>query len=146
MKHKPALYALERLHAELGGQLKENRQQAVNVLRRMKQVEAVLRMLDPDFNILGIAPRRRYKRVAPFEKGKGFKAITDVLRASTEPLTSGEIAERIFEQAGDPEPSREAVRGMVPTVHSALRRHQGTAVEVVGEGMPARWRLIEHTS
>jgi hypothetical protein len=142
MKHKPALYALERLHAELGGKIKENRQHAARLAKEMKQVETVIRMLDPAFNILAIAPRRRYKSIAPFKKGHGFKAVTDVLRASTEPLTSGEIAERIFQQAGDPEPSREAIRGMVPTVHSSLQRHRGTAVEVVGEGMPARWRLI----
>jgi len=92
VKHKPALYPLERLHAELGGKIKENRNQAAKLVKQMKQVETVIRMLDPAFNILAIAPRRKYKSVAPFKKGHGFKAITDVLRASPEPLTSGEIA------------------------------------------------------
>jgi hypothetical protein len=47
MKHKPALYALERLHAELGGQIAQNKREAKRLAQAMVHVEAVLKMLEP---------------------------------------------------------------------------------------------------
>jgi hypothetical protein len=43
----PAMYALERLHAELGGQLLQNKKEAKWLAQCMKHVEAVLKMLQP---------------------------------------------------------------------------------------------------
>jgi hypothetical protein len=36
MKHQPAMYALERLHAELGGQILQNKQEARRLAKCMK--------------------------------------------------------------------------------------------------------------
>jgi hypothetical protein len=142
MKHKPALYALERLHAELGGKLRENEKEAARLVADMMCVERVLKMLEPEFDVSKIAPRRKNNAIVPFKKGAGFKLIAAVLRRSPEPLTSRQIVEAILREAGDPEPAMETVRGMVPTIHSSLLRHSGTSVERVGEGSPARWRLV----
>lgn len=142
MKHKPALFALERLHAELGGKLRETEKEAARLVADMMCVERVIKMLEPDFDVSKIAPRRKNNAIVPFKKGSGFKIIADILRRSPEPLTSRQVVETILREAGDPDPSVEVVRGMVPTIHSSLMRHQGTSVERVGEGSPARWRLV----
>lgn len=50
MDHKPALYALLRFHAEIGGRIKDNKLQALKLIEDMKHVEAVLHMLEPGFS------------------------------------------------------------------------------------------------
>jgi hypothetical protein len=43
----PAIQTLERLHAELGGKILENKQEHENLAGQMRHVEAVIKMLDP---------------------------------------------------------------------------------------------------
>jgi hypothetical protein len=46
------------LHAELAGKLLANKREAIRLRTCMMQVEAVLKMLQPDFNVARIAPER----------------------------------------------------------------------------------------
>ncbi|MDX8483403.1 hypothetical protein RFN28_33935, partial [Mesorhizobium sp. VK24D] len=50
MEHKPALYVPTKLHAEIGRKLQANQVQREKPIDDMKHVEAVLHMLEPDFN------------------------------------------------------------------------------------------------
>ncbi|MHC2627177.1 hypothetical protein ACVIW2_009264 [Bradyrhizobium huanghuaihaiense] len=50
---RPAIFTLERLHAELGGAILENRQKYDELSEQMRQVEAVIKMLDPNYNLAG---------------------------------------------------------------------------------------------
>jgi hypothetical protein len=50
---------LERLHGELGGKILENRQEAESLGEQMQHVEAVVKMLDPGYNLARIAIKRR---------------------------------------------------------------------------------------
>jgi hypothetical protein len=59
MEHKPALYALIRLHAELGGRIKDNQKEVEKLRADMVRVEAVLHMLEPGFNVRRIAAKRK---------------------------------------------------------------------------------------
>jgi hypothetical protein len=45
--HRPAMQTLERRHAELGGQILENKEEAPRLAGQMLHVEAVIKMLDP---------------------------------------------------------------------------------------------------
>ena len=56
---RPATNTLERLHAELGAQILENKAEALKLSRKMLHVEAVIKMLDPAFNLRRIAVKRR---------------------------------------------------------------------------------------
>ncbi len=47
----PAIQTLERLHSELGGQILENKEEAQRLAGQMLHVEAVIKMLDPTFNL-----------------------------------------------------------------------------------------------
>ncbi len=85
-----AKFTLERLHAELGGKILENKKQAARLAADMKHVEAVLRMLDPDYNVRSISVRRR--KLNPwFKLGTVFRHALDVLRSAEAPLTAREI-------------------------------------------------------
>jgi hypothetical protein len=64
--HRPAIQTLERLHSEFGGQILENKNEALELAEQMRHVEAVIKMLDPTFNLRRIAVKRRQpKRPTP---------------------------------------------------------------------------------
>ncbi|HUZ31450.1 MAG TPA: hypothetical protein VMV19_04985 [Xanthobacteraceae bacterium] len=140
--YTPAIHALKRLHAELGGHIKDNRREAKRLAENMKHVEAVLKMLNPAFNLQSIAPRRRNKQASPYKRGEVFRAVLDVLRAADRPLTSREISEALLHKAGIAEPPLKQIRDMVGSVHTSLRNHQGNTIDRVGDGIPARWQVL----
>jgi hypothetical protein len=141
MKHKPAMYALERLHAELGGQILQNKQEAPRLAKCMKHVEAVLKMLQPGYSVRAIAVRRR-KANPWFRRGTIYRHALDVLRAAQGPLTAREIAEAMPAKQGATGVSGKRVIDLGGSVLSSLRKHKDRGVVVVGEGVPARWKLI----
>ena len=137
----PAVYALMKLHAELGGKIKDNAKEATRLRADMKHVEAVLHMIEPGFNARTIAPRRRYNPNPLFKRGHVFRAALDVLRAASEPMTADEIVLALFRSKGVAEPSRDDRRRMYGAVNSSLDNHAGKTVEAV-EGWPRRWRVL----
>jgi hypothetical protein len=65
----PALSALIKLHAYLGGEIFKNKQHAEELAQDMRHLEAVIRMLSPEFDTRRIAAKRRYKGNAWFKRG-----------------------------------------------------------------------------
>jgi hypothetical protein len=53
------MQTLERLHSEQGGQILENKTEALRLAESMRHVEAVIKMLDPTYNLRRIAVKRR---------------------------------------------------------------------------------------
>ena len=78
---------LERLHAELGAQILENKAEAIKLSGKMLHVEAVIKMLDPAFNLRRIAVKRRQPNPW-FKRGTVYRRAVDALRTATEPLTA----------------------------------------------------------
>jgi hypothetical protein len=56
---RPAIFTLERLHAELGGTILEKKQKHKELSDQMRHVEAVIKMLDPAYNLAKITVKRR---------------------------------------------------------------------------------------
>jgi hypothetical protein len=56
---KRATHTLEQLHAELAGKLIEHGREGRRLRQAMKHVEAVLKLLQPGYNLAPIAVRRR---------------------------------------------------------------------------------------
>jgi nicotinic acid mononucleotide adenylyltransferase len=61
----------------------------------MKHVEAVIKMLSPDFNVRSILIRRRHKANAWFKRGTLFRNAIDTLRNAVLPAAAREITERM---------------------------------------------------
>ncbi len=137
----PAIAFLIRLHADLGGKLRENRKEAKRLAESMKHVEAVIRLFDPAYGVGRIAVRRRYKGNPWFKRGSVFRRALDVLRMADRPLTVREITERMLKTKGVTNAKPQAVSDLSNGVRISLRKYEGKSVETVGEGMPARWRL-----
>jgi hypothetical protein len=75
---------------ELGGQILENRQKHEELSGQMRHVEAVIKMLDPAYNLAGITVKRR-KPNKWFKRGTLYRRALDVLRTATEPMTASQI-------------------------------------------------------
>ena len=141
MEHNPAVYALLKLHAELGGRIKENKREAEKLRADMKHVEAVLHLLQPGFNARQIAPRRRYNPNPLFKRGHVFRAVLDLLRTAQEPMSAEEIAVALFRSKGVEEPTREQRRNLYGAVSASLRNNEGKSV--AGDtNRPRRWHLL----
>jgi hypothetical protein len=139
----PAVAYLVRLHADLGGQILENRKRGERLAESMKHVEAVIRLFDPAFNVRRISARRRYKGNPWFKRGTILRAALDVLRKAQGPLTAREIAERLL-VAKNAKPTPKALRSFIASVQTSLQNHEGKTVVRIGEGMPGRW-IVSHT-
>jgi hypothetical protein len=135
-----AKHTLEQLHAELGGKILDNKAQAKRLAECMKHVEAVLKMLDPDYDVRPIAVRRR-KPNPWFKRGTVFRCALDALRAAGSPLTVREIALAMLAAKRVTVAPAKAVRDLFGAVQSSLRNHKdGTVVEDTA-ARPPQWRI-----
>jgi hypothetical protein len=139
---RPAIQTLERLHAELGGKILENKQEHANLAEQMRHVEAVIKMLDPGYSLRAMSVKRR-KPNPWFKRGTVYRRAVDVLRTATEPLTAREIAERVLAAANVIKPNKAALADLTGTILASLRNHAGKGVQRANEGSPARWELKE---
>ena len=139
--HRPAMQTLERLHSELGGQILENKEEAQRLAGQMLHVEAVIKMLDPTYNLRRISLKRR-KPNPWFKRGTVYRRAVDALRTASEPMTAREIAERVLEVANIKRPDKAALADLQGSILASLRNHKGKGVERTNEGSPARWALI----
>jgi hypothetical protein len=89
-----------------------------------------------------IATRRRQSLNKWFKRGTMFRAVIDVLKTAALPMTVGELSRTILAGQGVTNPDIKTLRNIEGGVRSSLNNHEGKTVENVGEGMPAKWRLI----
>jgi hypothetical protein len=90
----------------------------------MLQVEAVKKMLDPGFNVAGIAIKRRRTGNPWFKRGTLSRAVIDTLRRATGPMTARQISDALL--AGrKPEPTRKQAIDVQAAVLAVLRKRNG---------------------
>ena len=99
-----------------------------------------MKMLEPGFNLQSIAVRRR-KPNPWFRRGTVYREALEVLRDAPGPMTAREIAEAMLAAKGVTDAPRRKVSNLGQGVLSSFRNHKDGPVVVVGEGLPARWKL-----
>jgi hypothetical protein len=92
---KQALHTLTQLHAELGGKIETNRKSGDKLRSQMVQVEAVMKMLDPDFNARAISAKRRNTGNPWIKRGTLYRGAVDVLRRAASPMTARQISDAV---------------------------------------------------
>ena len=137
-----ALSALEQLHAELAGKLKENEGERARLAESMRHVEAVLKLLQPGYSVTSISIRRR-KTNPWFKRGSVLRHVFEVLRKAEGPLTPREITERMVAAAGIANPDPAEVYKLAKSVSAALLNHRGSSLVESREGGQRRWSLAE---
>jgi hypothetical protein len=108
------MQTLERLHAELSGQILENKEEAQRLAGQMLHVEAVIKMLDPTYNLRRMSVKRR--QANPWFKRGVYRRAVDAMRTATEPLTAREIAERVLAAANIKTPHKAAVADLTGSI------------------------------
>ena len=99
-----------------------------------------MKMLSPEVNLRLIAPKRRNVGNPWFKRGTLYRAVIDVLRRATAPMTAREISDTLIADKAPPATRKQAI-DLQAAILAALRKRNGNAV--VGEGAPARWRMRE---
>src|ERR1700756_4704891 len=123
---RPAINTLERLHAELCGQILENRQKHQELSEQMRHVEARIKLLDPGYNLAGITVKRR-KPNKWFKRGQLYRKALDVLRTAAEPMTATEIGAAVLKTHGVEDASKDDVRSIALASSTASRTMKGKA-------------------
>lgn len=139
--YRPAMQTLERLHAELGGRILDNKAEDDSLRLQMQQVEAVLKILDPTYSVRGISVKRR-KTNQWFKRGRLYRKALDVLRTATEAMTATQIADAVLAAAQIKIDDRKAVGILGQSIQSSLQNHRGKGVKQTNEGIPAKWTII----
>jgi hypothetical protein len=137
---KQAVYTLGLLHAELAGKLLTNKRDAIRLRTAMMQVEAVVKMLEPGFNVASIAAKRRNKSNPWFKRGTLFRSAVDVMRWAGTPMTAREIADALVADKA-PQATRKQFKDLQAAVLASPRKRDGAMV--VSAGASAHWRLKE---
>jgi hypothetical protein len=101
---KQATRTLTQLHAELAGKIETNRKAGDKLRSQMVQVEAVMKMLDPDFNARAISAKRRNTGNPWFKRGTLYRSAVDVLRRAASPMTARQISDALFGRKDSPSP------------------------------------------
>lgn len=135
-----ATSALEQLHAELAGKLQANKSEGETLAQAMQHVEAVLKLLQPGYNVSGIAVRRR-KSNPWFKRGTVLRHIYEVLRKANGPLTPREITDQMIADHGVANPDLAEVYKLAKSVSSALLNHRGSDLVESLETGCRRWSL-----
>jgi hypothetical protein len=135
----PAVAYLVRLHADIGGQILENRKEAKRLADTMIHVEAVIRIFDPAYSVRAISARRRQRTNPWFKRGTLFREALDVLRKAAAPMTVREITDGVLSARNIVDTDRRQRLGVEAGIRSALEGHVGKTVRRVGDGVPRRW-------
>jgi hypothetical protein len=137
---KQATFTLEQLHAELAGKIIDNRKEAHRLRKAMRHVEAVIKLLQPEYSLRRIAVRR--KRQNPwFRRGTVLRAALDILRKADGPLTNREITLRMVKARGVSNPDAGAIRALTGSVASCLQNYRGKGVVAHDQSIPVRWSI-----
>jgi hypothetical protein len=134
------MHTLRQLHSELAGKMIDNKSEARRITKAMIQVEAVMKLLQPGYDVRPIAVRRR-KPNPWFKRGTMFRYALDALRAGGKAMTAREVAEGMLAAKGVTDPPGDSVRALVNAVQASLQNHEGKTVQGVGEGVPRRWQI-----
>jgi hypothetical protein len=85
-----AKHALLEMHATLAGEMQKSNEHFFKLVKQMREIESVIKMVDPYFKINRIAVRRMQPS-GWFKRGTVTRTCLDVLRQAGRPLTVREI-------------------------------------------------------
>lgn len=134
---------LVKRRAEIAGEIEATQNQLRALIRDLEHIDATLRIFDPNIQIGAIKPKAFRPPEDWSHRGQMTRLILNVLRQSTQPMTTRDIALQIIvERALDQDDSR-LVRLMAKRVGVALRhlRDKKTVMAKQGPGQFMLWSL-----
>ncbi|HUZ31404.1 MAG TPA: hypothetical protein VMV19_04755 [Xanthobacteraceae bacterium] len=124
----------------MAGKLQTSKRETDRLTEAMQHVEAVLKLLQPDYRLQRIVVRRR-KPNPFFKRGTLLRHAFDALRTAHQPLTPREIATRLIAGKGVKDATPAQVSRLTGSVLSALQCHKGDSLVAHRNAVPVRWSL-----
>ena len=116
-----------------------NKKEAERLAESLAHVEAVLKLLDPEYSLRPLSIHRR--KLNPwFKRGTQYRYALDVLREAEKPLTTSEIAIRMLAAKGHESPSQAEIRTIFGSIGKSLDHQAGVTV-TRHDGRPVRWSI-----
>ena len=99
--------------AKRAGQVEVLRKQLEQAEREIEHIDAVIKIIDPTFNLGSIRAKRTRTRTPGFERGELTERVIDTLRDAGEPRSADDVCAAIIAEKGDVDASK--LRNLVRT-------------------------------
>jgi hypothetical protein len=139
MEKDHTISELMRKYAELSGKLTACRAEQATLQQAMAAVRDVLHLYRPDIRLQAIAGTRP-KHTKHY--GEHARAALDILRTAEKPMTTRDLVVRILKDRGEPNPSDQAIRLLVPAIGQSMIAYKRKGMLSDGNCMPRRWEII----
>ena len=136
-----ALSALIDKRATLAGEIRELEDRLEQLRSDVLHVDAVIRLMDPAYQLDAIVPKRRRQRREWFGNGELLRGVLETLRQAREPMTSREVALAIMERKGFDQNDGQTVRLIEKRVDATIRRRGALVEKVVYGPRSVAWRI-----
>ena len=140
MSEPHVISALRAKRAELSGDLIAAQKRLEKLRDDLDAVDRTLRVFDPRQHPEKIRPVVKRKGDRMFGYGECTRAILNALRDAPEPMTTGQVAERVALDCRIATEAPDVAATLLVRIRAALAK-LGKRRVVNGEGRPARWSV-----
>jgi hypothetical protein len=137
---KTATNRLQHAYARRLGALAKLEREAARLRREMDTLEQAILLFDPEWSPADIRPVQPKRASIWGGRGKGMRAVWEVLKEAEQPLTVREIATLALQRRGIPVPCPSEFDPVLATITGALNKRNGAGL-VRHDDKPKRWSL-----
>lgn len=142
MAESHVISALTKKRSELAGVLAIHRKEVARICEEITSLDKTIKLFEPSYRIESIKPKRFVKKNDFFRPGEANRSILDVLRESSEPLSTNKIAEKLADSKGFGNESLDALKAT--TLTTLHRQRKNGLVNMTGknEAGICCWELV----
>lgn len=143
MENEHALSALLRKRAELAGLFEHHQAVARQLLIDIDNLDATIRMFDPDIDLADVKPRPLPPRHAAY-KGEVARIVLGTLRDAKRPCSTQELTMHVMAERGMNTADKRLVKTVTKRVGACLRHHRnkGLLRNAQGLGQRIMWEVV----
>lgn len=121
------LTGLVKRRVELSGEGDALRAKLARIATDLGHLDAVIRQFDPEYDMGSIRPKRPQSLDAA-KRGERSRAVLDVLREASEPISAAEMVRRVLADQGQDPADGSLVRQVAKRFEMALARQERRGV------------------
>lgn len=137
---KTATNRLQHAYARRLGALDKAEREATRLRSELGILEQAIWLFDPTWSPAEVRPVQPKRPSLWGSRGKGMRAVIEVLKEAEQPLTVREIATLALQRRGIAVPCPSDFDPVLASITGALNKRNGKEV-VCHEGKPRRWSL-----
>jgi len=129
--------------SELAGLAKHYQTEISRITGDLNHIDATIKLFSPEFDLRTVRTKEHRKRNQYFKSGECPRMTLDILRESSEALTSRQIAEDMLRRKGL-EPSVERIDQLQKSALNVLKRleDKGLVMQDTQKGISHTWKIV----